>query len=83
MESSQTTGNITTTVTNDDLIPINADASIPDVKEKASLSTVLWYTILVAAGTFILVLFIKAFIDAGDVEVSLLYLALDIVRHLG
>jgi hypothetical protein len=79
VESSQTTGNVTTTVTNDDLLAINADASIPDVEEKASLSVVLWYTVWVAAGIFILVLFIKAFIDAGDVEVSLLYLALDTV----
>jgi hypothetical protein len=80
VESSQTTGNVTTTVTNDDLLPINAaDASMPDVEEKASLSTALWYTIWVAAGTLALVLFIKAFIDAGDVDVSLLCLALDTV----
>jgi hypothetical protein len=52
---------------------------MPDVEEKASLSTIFWYTIWVAAGTLALVLFIKAFIDAGDVDVSLLYLALDTV----
>jgi hypothetical protein len=79
VESSQTTGNVTTTVTNDDPLPIYPDASMPDLEEKANLSTVLWYTVWVAAGTLTLVLFIKAFIDAGDVDVSLLYLTLDAV----
>ena len=74
VERSQTTGNVTTTVTNDDELPIDADAdtSKPDFEEKANLSTILWYTIWVTAGILILVFFIKGFIDAGDVDVSLL-----------
>ena len=73
VESSQTTGNVTVTATNDDLLPIQADASEPDPEQKTYLSTVLWYTVWLAAGTLALVLFIKGFMDACDVDVSLLY----------
>ena len=69
-ESSQTTENVTTTVTNDDPLPIYADTNKPDPEERAHLSTILWYTALVAAGILALVFFIKGFIDAGDVDVS-------------
>jgi hypothetical protein len=76
VESSETTGNVTTSVTNDDLLPIQADASEPDgpdLERKTYLSTVLWYTVWLAVGTLTLVLFIKGFMDACDVDVSLLY----------
>jgi hypothetical protein len=82
-ESSQTTGNVTTTVTNDDPLPIYVDTSKPDPEERAHLSTILWYTVWVAAGILALVFFIKGFIDAGDLEVSLSYLSLDPVWHSG
>ena len=78
VESSQTTENVTTTVTNDDPLPIYADTNKPDPEERAHLSTILWYTALVAAGILALVFFIKGFIDAGDVDVSVIqYLSLD------
>jgi hypothetical protein len=79
VESSQITGNVTIVVTNDDPLPVDADTSKPDPEEKAQLSTILWYTTFVAAGTVALVLFIKSFIDAGDTEVSLLYPSLHAV----
>ncbi|KAF8465131.1 mitochondrial carrier domain-containing protein [Russula ochroleuca] len=68
VEGSQTTGNVTTTVTNDDPLPIQADASEPDLEQKTYLSTVLWYTVWLAVGTLILVLFIKGFMDACDID---------------
>ena len=79
VESSQTTTeNVTTTVTDDDPLPIYADTNKPDPEERAHLSTILWYTALVAAGILALVFFIKGFIDAGDVDVSVIqYLSLD------
>ena len=79
VESSQITGNVTIVVTSDDPLPVDADTNKPDPEEKADLSTILWYTACVAAGTVALVLFIKSFIDAGDTDVSLLYLSLDAV----
>ena len=79
VESSQITGNVTIVVTNDDPLPVDADTNKPDPEEKAQLSTILWYTTCVAAGTVALVLFIKSFIDAGDTDVSLLYLSLHAV----
>jgi hypothetical protein len=73
VENSQIAENVTATVPSDDL-PTNANVAKPDIEEKKYLWTVLWYVIWVAAGTLVLVFFIKGFIDAGDVDVSLLYL---------
>ena len=39
--------------------------------QKTSVWTVIWYTILLTGGILALVFFIKGFIDAGDVDVSL------------
>ncbi len=84
VENSQTNENITTTITDDDSPPIVTDASNPDLEEKKpSLSTILWYTIWVAAGVIALVFFIKGFYDARDVNVSLLSLTLDYLVILG
>src|ERR1700676_4989956 len=77
VENSQTTGNITTTDTNDDSPPIDTDASNPGPKKKPPLSTILWYTIWVVAGIIALVFFIKGFYDASDINVSLLSLTPD------
>lgn len=82
-ESSQTTGNVTTTVTDEDPLPIYVDTSKPNPEERAHMSTILWYTVWVAAGILALVFFIKGFIDAGDVKVSRPYLSLDPVWHSG
>lgn len=77
-EDSQTTGNITTTPdTHDDLPPIDTNASNAGLEKKPSLSTILWYTIWLAAGTIALVFFIKGFYDACDIHVSLLLLTPD------
>ena len=65
VDNSQTAENVTTTVPSDDL-PTNANVAKPDIKENTYLWTALW----VAAGTIVLVFFIKGFIDAGDVDVS-------------
>jgi len=69
VESHETTGNVTATIPNEDLPP-DADSIKPDVEEKSYRWKVLWYAIWVAAGTFTLVLFIQAFINAGDANVS-------------
>jgi hypothetical protein len=73
VDDSQTAENATATVPSDDL-PTNADAAKPDadVEGRTYLWTVFWYIIWTAAGILILVFFIKGFIDAGDVDVSLL-----------
>lgn len=70
VDDPQTIGNVTATATPDDL-PTDANVTKPDLEVKTYLWTVLWYTILVAVGILILVFFIKGFIDAGDVDVSL------------
>ena len=69
-DNSQTAENVTATVPSDDL-PTSADAAEPDIEGKPYLWTVLWYIIWIAAGILVLVFFIKGFIDAGDVDVSL------------
>jgi hypothetical protein len=44
---------------------------IDDPKPKRSWWTILWYTVLLGLGIFFTVLFIKGFIEADDVDVSL------------
>lgn len=44
---------------------------VEETKKKRSWWTILWYTVLGALGIFFAVLFIKGFIDADDVNVSL------------
>lgn len=51
-----------------------------DPKQTRSWWTVAWYTILTAICTFFLALFIKAFIDADDVEVCPIVKTVRIVR---
>ena len=72
VDDSQNSGNVAATVTPDDP-PSDANLNVtkPDLEVKTYLWTVLWYIILVVAGVVILVFFIKGFIDAGDVDVSL------------
>jgi hypothetical protein len=70
VDNTQTAENVTATVPSDDL-PTNGDAAKPDIERKTDLWTVLWYIIWISAGILILVFFIKGFIDAGDVDVSL------------
>ncbi|KAH9961905.1 mitochondrial carrier [Russula dissimulans] len=65
VESPEATGDVTSAIPNEDL-PADADAIKPDAEEKSYLWKVLWYVIWVAAGTFVLVLFIQGFINAGD-----------------
>ncbi|KAI9453679.1 mitochondrial carrier domain-containing protein [Russula earlei] len=60
-------GIVTSTISDEDR-PTNDDANKPDTEEKAYPWTILWYVVWAAAGTLSLVLFIKAFIDAGDVD---------------
>jgi hypothetical protein len=69
VESPEATGDVTSAIPNEDL-PADADAIKPDAEEKSYLWKVLWYVIWVAAGTFVLVLFIQGFINAGDGNVS-------------
>jgi hypothetical protein len=72
VDDSQNIGNVAATVTPDDSsTDPTLNVAKPDLEVKTYLWTVLWYTILVVAGVFILVFFIKGFIDAGDVDVSL------------
>jgi hypothetical protein len=73
VDNSQAIEYVTTTVTPDDLPVPTDDANVPkpDLEVKTYLWTVLWYITLMAAGILILVFFIKGFIDAGDVDVSL------------
>ena len=73
IENAQTT---TTTDTPDDS-PIDTNAVNPVLEKKLSLSTILWYTIWVAAGIIALVFFIKGFYDACDINVSRLSLTPD------
>lgn len=70
VDDPQTIEYVTATVTPDDS-PTDADVTKPDVEVKTYLWTLLRYFILVVAGIFVLVFFIKGFIDAGDVDVSL------------
>jgi len=70
VDDPQTIEYVTATVTPDDS-PTDANVTKPDFEVKSYLWTLLWYTILVVAGVFVLVFFIKGFIDAGDVDVSL------------
>ena len=49
-------------------VPVKDD--VPP-KEKRSWWTIMWYTVLAALGIFFTVLFIKGFIEADDVNVSL------------
>jgi len=70
VDDSQTIEYVTATVTPDDS-PTDANVTKPDPEVKTYLWTLLWYFILVVAGIFVLVFFIKGFIDAGDVDVSL------------
>ncbi len=81
VESPENAGNITTTVTNDDSPPTDTDTDARNsvLKKMPNLSTVLWYTICLAAGTIVLVFFIKGFMDACDINVGLLSLMLDTV----
>ncbi len=76
VDNPEASGSVAATDPTDDLAT-DADVLRPEVERKTYPWTVLWYTILVVAGTLILVLFIKGFIDAGDVDVSLLCLAHD------
>ena len=72
IDDSQNIENVAATLTPDDSpTDPTLDVTKPDLEVKTYLWTVLWYTILVVAGVFILVFFIKGFIDAGDVDVSL------------
>jgi len=71
VDNSQTIEYVTATVTPDDLPTDDANVAKPDLEVKTYLWTVLWYITLAAAGVLILVFFIKGFIDAGDVDVSL------------
>jgi len=72
VDDSQTIEYVTATVTPDsDDSPTDANVTKPDLEVKTYLWTLLWYFILVVAGIFVLVFFIKGFIDAGDVDVSL------------
>ncbi|KAI0263649.1 mitochondrial carrier [Gloeopeniophorella convolvens] len=48
-----------------------SDAAKPAAREKASVWLILWYIVLVSAGTLALVLLIKGFIDTGDVDFDL------------
>jgi len=75
-DNPEASGSVTATDPADDLAT-DADVLRPEVPRTTYLWTVLWYTILVVVGTLILVLFIKGFIDAGDVNVSLLCLSHD------
>jgi hypothetical protein len=75
-DNPEASGSVTATDPADDLAT-DADVLRPEVPRTTYLWTVLWYTILVVVGTLILVLFIKGFIDAGDVDVSLLCLSHD------
>jgi hypothetical protein len=74
LQGSQPTESISTSVlVADPETPTDADAAKPDSVERTTdVWTVLWYIILVSGGTLALVFFIKGFIDAGDVDVSLL-----------
>jgi hypothetical protein len=70
-QGSQSTNSISVPTTANPEIPTDADVSAPDdVEQKTYIWTVLWYIILVSAGVLALVLIIKGFIDAGDVNVS-------------
>jgi hypothetical protein len=71
VETSQTTGNVTTTETHDDSLSIDTDVSNPGLEKKPSLFTILWYTICLAGGIAAAVFFIKGFYDACDIHVSL------------
>ncbi|KZT38377.1 mitochondrial carrier [Sistotremastrum suecicum HHB10207 ss-3] len=48
--------------------PVVAEEPLATVEKKRSWWSIFWYTLLTAAGIFILVIFIKGFIDADDVE---------------
>jgi hypothetical protein len=81
VESPENTGNITTTVTNDDspTTDTDTDARNSVLEKMPNLSTVLWYTIWLVAGIIVLVFFIKGFMDACDINVGLLSLMLHTV----
>jgi hypothetical protein len=78
VDNSRTAENVTATVPSDDPLS-NDNVAKPDIEEKTHLWTALRYTIGVVGGVLILVFFIKGFIDAGDVDVCLLWLAPDYV----
>ena len=46
-------------------------AEVEPVKTERTWWTIIWYAVLTALGVFFLVLFVKGFIDADDVEVCL------------
>jgi hypothetical protein len=71
VDNSQTIEYVTATVTPDDLPTDDANVTKPDLDLKTHLWTILRYITLAAAGVLILVFFVKGFIDAGDVDVSL------------
>ncbi|KAI0299983.1 mitochondrial carrier [Multifurca ochricompacta] len=68
---SQPAEHISVPIVNQDtdlLTDVESNKPEPDIDGQTSVWTVLWYIILVSGGTLSAAIFIKSFIDAGDVD---------------